>query len=112
MQSQDMRATNRSSESDLQKCWRKSCRNVSRGPLIQVLCLNSMYLLTLSGTPIIFEGQEIGMINIPKSWDIEKEYKDVATQVSHMSLILIVRLYQPYLTEHLEGSGSRCESEQ
>lgn len=54
------------------------------------------YLLTLSGTPIVYEGgefsyaadsnvtltlscaaEEIGMINAPKHWDIEKEYKDV-----------------------------------
>ncbi|KAL8284186.1 hypothetical protein RQP46_004935 [Phenoliferia psychrophenolica] len=37
------------------------------------------YLLTLSGTPIIYQGQELGAINIPKEWSIE-EYKDVFTQ--------------------------------
>ncbi|SCZ87896.1 BZ3500_MvSof-1268-A1-R1_Chr2-3g05364 [Microbotryum saponariae] len=36
------------------------------------------YLLTVSGTPIIYQGQEIGMINCPKSWPMS-EYKDVQT---------------------------------
>ncbi|GAA5949170.1 hypothetical protein JCM3765_003317 [Sporobolomyces pararoseus] len=37
------------------------------------------YLLTLSGSPIIYQGQEIGMINIPKDIDVDKEYCDVDT---------------------------------
>lgn len=37
------------------------------------------YLLTLSGTSIIYQGQEIGMKNAPKDWDIETEYKDIGT---------------------------------
>lgn len=37
------------------------------------------YLLTLSGSTIIYQGQEIGFINAPKDWDIEKEYIDVNT---------------------------------
>ncbi|KDE04133.1 hypothetical protein MVLG_05424 [Microbotryum lychnidis-dioicae p1A1 Lamole] len=37
------------------------------------------FLLTVSGTPIIYQGEEIGMINCPKEWEIEDEYKDVAT---------------------------------
>ncbi|SCV74865.1 BQ2448_7894 [Microbotryum intermedium] len=36
------------------------------------------YLLTVSGTPIIYQGEEIGMINCPKSWPMS-EYKDVQT---------------------------------
>ena len=34
---------------------------------------------TLSGTPYIYQGQEIGMKNAPIEWDIS-EYKDVASQ--------------------------------
>ncbi|KAI9283709.1 glycoside hydrolase superfamily [Umbelopsis sp. AD052] len=34
------------------------------------------FLCTLTGTLFLYQGQEIGMINIPKSWPIE-EYKDV-----------------------------------
>ncbi|BGP06720.1 hypothetical protein JCM10049v2_002544 [Rhodotorula toruloides] len=41
--------------------------------------LIATYLLTLSGSLIIYEGQEIGMINAPKDWDITEEYKDVNT---------------------------------
>ncbi|BGP20095.1 hypothetical protein JCM10213v2_008230 [Rhodosporidiobolus nylandii] len=41
--------------------------------------LLATYLLGLSGSVIIYEGQEIGMINAPKSWDIDVEYKDVNT---------------------------------
>ncbi|POY71041.1 hypothetical protein BMF94_5967 [Rhodotorula taiwanensis] len=33
----------------------------------------STYLLTLSGSIIVYEGQEIGMINAPKDWDIEAD---------------------------------------
>lgn len=36
----------------------------------------ALLLATLSGTLFIYEGQEIGMINVPESWSIE-EYKDV-----------------------------------
>ena len=32
-----------------------------------------------SGTLFIYQGQELGMTNLPKSWPIE-EYKDVETQ--------------------------------
>ncbi|GAA5821069.1 hypothetical protein JCM11251_001947 [Rhodosporidiobolus azoricus] len=41
--------------------------------------LMATYLLTLSGSLIIYQGQEIGMINCPKDWSIEEEYKDVNT---------------------------------
>ncbi|KAM0790381.1 hypothetical protein ACM66B_003263 [Microbotryomycetes sp. NB124-2] len=37
------------------------------------------YLLTLTGTPIIYQGEEIGMQNCPKDWTFEAEYKDVNT---------------------------------
>ncbi|KAL8293323.1 hypothetical protein RQP46_000024 [Phenoliferia psychrophenolica] len=36
------------------------------------------YLLMLSGTPIIYQGQELGLVNIPTSWPME-EYKDCAS---------------------------------
>ena len=32
---------------------------------------------TLNGTLFVYQGEEIGMRNMPKSWDIEKEYKDI-----------------------------------
>ncbi|GAA5844623.1 hypothetical protein JCM9279_002859 [Rhodotorula babjevae] len=41
--------------------------------------LLATHLLTLSGSTIIYQGQEIGMINAPKEWDIDEEYLDVNT---------------------------------
>ncbi|KAL6718046.1 hypothetical protein ACLMJK_004131 [Lecanora helva] len=32
---------------------------------------------TLSGTLFVYQGEELGMRNVPKSWDIIKEYKDI-----------------------------------
>ncbi|KAL8795261.1 MAG: hypothetical protein Q9195_002272 [Heterodermia aff. obscurata] len=32
---------------------------------------------TLCGTLFVYQGEELGMRNVPKSWDIEKEYKDI-----------------------------------
>lgn len=32
----------------------------------------------LAGTPFIYQGQEIGMVNVPKEWPID-EYKDLNT---------------------------------
>ncbi|KAM0750303.1 alpha amylase [Meredithblackwellia eburnea MCA 4105] len=37
------------------------------------------YLLSLSGTPIIYQGEELGMINIPKDVPLS-EYQDVGTK--------------------------------
>jgi len=41
--------------------------------------LLALHNSTLSGTQYIYQGEELGMINMPRSWSIE-EYKDVATQ--------------------------------
>ena len=32
---------------------------------------------TLSGTLFVYQGEELGMRNVPKAWDIEEEYKDI-----------------------------------
>lgn len=39
----------------------------------------ALMVATLSGTLYLYQGQEIGMVNIPLSWPIE-EYKDVSSQ--------------------------------
>jgi glycosidase len=36
----------------------------------------AIFLGFQSGTPFIYQGQEIGMTNVPKDWDLE-EYKDL-----------------------------------
>jgi oligo-1,6-glucosidase len=41
--------------------------------------LIATFLTTLSGTLFVYQGQEIGMVNVPEHWPIE-EYKDVASQ--------------------------------
>ncbi|GHJ89286.1 hypothetical protein NliqN6_5688 [Naganishia liquefaciens] len=41
----------------------------------KLLALNQ---LTLSGTPYVYQGEDIGMSNVPQDWGFE-EYKDVAT---------------------------------
>lgn len=40
--------------------------------------LLAMMLCTLTGTLYIYQGQELGMVNVPKSWPLE-EYKDLET---------------------------------
>lgn len=37
----------------------------------------AILLLSLTGTTFLYQGQELGMLNAPASWDIETEYKDV-----------------------------------
>ena len=32
---------------------------------------------TQNGTLFVYQGEELGMRNVPKSWDIDKEYKDI-----------------------------------
>jgi oligo-1,6-glucosidase len=44
--------------------------------------LLTVFLTTLSGTLFVYQGQEIGMVNVPKNWPIE-EYKDVMSQQAY-----------------------------
>lgn len=44
--------------------------------------LLALMMTTLSGTLFIFQGQELGMKNIPSSWSID-EYKDVLSQTHY-----------------------------
>ena len=39
----------------------------------------AMFLGLQAGTPFIYQGQELGVINVPSEWPIE-EYKDIETQ--------------------------------
>lgn len=34
---------------------------------------------TLGGTLFVYQGEELGMRNVPRTWDIDEEYKDVET---------------------------------
>ncbi|CAK7221068.1 hypothetical protein SCUCBS95973_004370 [Sporothrix curviconia] len=37
----------------------------------------ALMLTTLTGTLFIYQGQEIGMINVPKEWTIDQDYQDI-----------------------------------
>ncbi|KAK3339067.1 glycoside hydrolase superfamily [Neurospora tetraspora] len=37
----------------------------------------ALWQATLTGTIFLYQGQEIGMVNMPEEWPIEREYKDV-----------------------------------
>lgn len=39
--------------------------------------LLTLMLAALTGTLFIYQGQEIGMINVPPAWSIDEEYKDI-----------------------------------
>lgn len=51
-----------------------------------------MFQCTLTGTLFIFQGQEIGLCNVPKEWSAD-EYKDVASQN------VSPRLFTPFTTQ-------------
>ncbi|MCJ1480297.1 hypothetical protein MMC06_000452 [Schaereria dolodes] len=39
--------------------------------------LLALMQITLSGTLYVYQGEELGMRNVPRSWDPEKDYKDI-----------------------------------
>ncbi|KAK0623635.1 glycoside hydrolase superfamily [Immersiella caudata] len=57
---------------------RSVSRYASDAPEYRVLSAKmlAMMMTALTGTLFIYQGQEIGMINVPKAWSIE-EYKDI-----------------------------------
>ncbi|KAK3704664.1 hypothetical protein LTR37_013763 [Vermiconidia calcicola] len=56
-------------------------------------CLAAMQC-TLSGTLFIYQGEEIGQANLPRSWGIE-EYKDIASQAYFSEELASRRVKQP-----------------
>jgi oligo-1,6-glucosidase len=42
--------------------------------------LLALWLIGQTGSLFLYQGQEIGMINAPASWDVSEEYKDVESQ--------------------------------
>ncbi len=44
--------------------------------------------LSLAGTPYVYQGDELGMINLPWEWDIS-EYKDLVTQGHYAKWVLL-----------------------
>ncbi|KAL6415599.1 Alpha-glucosidase [Ilyonectria robusta] len=58
------RAVNRFGDASTPEWWLKSSKTIA------------LWQATLTGTLFLYQGQEIGMTNMPKSWGIE-EYKDI-----------------------------------
>jgi glycosidase len=61
--------------------------------------LLALMQVTLGGTLFVYQGEEIGMRNIPKEWDIAKEYKDVETQ-NYWNKVNKVWFGNPELLQH------------
>jgi alpha-glucosidase len=61
------RAVSRFGDTSSPELWRASARTLA------------LWQATLTGTLFLYQGQEIGMINMPESWGIE-EYKDVESR--------------------------------
>ncbi|KAH6877359.1 glycoside hydrolase superfamily [Thelonectria olida] len=58
------RAVDRFGDSSTLHWWLRSCKTIA------------LWQATLTGTLFLYQGQEIGMTNMPKSWGVE-EYKDI-----------------------------------
>ncbi|TGJ81054.1 hypothetical protein E0Z10_g7697 [Xylaria hypoxylon] len=54
---------------------------------------------TLGGTLFVYQGEEIGMRNIPKEWDVAKEYKDIET-INYWNKVNDVYAGSPELVQH------------
>ncbi|KAI1750430.1 glycoside hydrolase family 13 protein [Xylaria castorea] len=61
--------------------------------------LLALMQVTLGGTLFVYQGEEIGMRNIPKEWDIAKEYKDIETQ-NYWKKVNAVWADSPELLQH------------
>ncbi|KAI9158148.1 alpha-glucosidase [Paramyrothecium foliicola] len=61
------RAVSRFGDTSSPEWWSKSAKTIA------------LWQATLTGTLFLYQGQEIGMTNMPKEWDIE-EYKDVESK--------------------------------
>jgi len=79
-------------------CPRSIARFASESPEYRTssAALLAIHNSTLSGTQFVYQGEELAMINMPRSWPIE-EYKDVATQ----------NYYHEELEERREKSGKQ-----
>ncbi|CAH6722836.1 alpha-glucosidase [[Candida] jaroonii] len=63
--------------------------------------------MTLTGTLFIYQGQEIGMTNLPRSWGIE-EYKDIETLNAYNDLVKrnnITDKNDPKLVEFMDAAA-------
>lgn len=59
------RAVSRFGDDSTPESWEASAKTIA------------LWQATLTGTIFLYQGQEIGMVNMPKDWKVEEEYKDV-----------------------------------
>lgn len=69
-------------------------------------------LALMSGTPFIYQGQELGMRNVPKEWGIE-EYKDIDCLNHWRGCVLVSNLFpnSRYLSEVLTEQCRRLANQ-
>jgi len=68
------RAVSRFGDTSTRELWNRSAKTIA------------LWQATLTGTLFLYQGQEIGMTNMPKSWGIE-EYKDVESSGFHAEAV-------------------------
>jgi oligo-1,6-glucosidase len=76
-------------------------------PELRTLSAKMLAILetTLSGTLYMYQGEELGMVNFPRSWGIE-EYKDVASVNYYNKWVLILYHSHSYISPCLSLSSS------
>lgn len=66
----------------------------------------AILLLSLSGTPIIYQGQELGCTNLPKDWPLS-EYIDPPSQMQMRNVKAAIQAGNTEVT--LEGSWASLQ---
>ena len=71
----------------------------------------AMLEVAQTGTLYIYQGEEIGMANVPRSWPIE-EYKDVATinyyiRSAFTTCLLLLNFTKMYVIAQCPGRADR-----
>ncbi|KAH6664393.1 alpha amylase [Plectosphaerella plurivora] len=61
----------------------------------------SLMLCSLTGTLFVYQGQEIGMVNVPREWPVE-EYQDIAS-VNHYRALEASKVSDESLRQALDG---------
>ena len=51
----------------------------------------ALLLTTLTGTLFIYQGQEIGMINVPREWTIDEDYQDIESVNFYHTAVKVAR---------------------
>lgn len=65
---------------------------------VAVAKMLALHMITQSGTLLLYQGQEIGMVNMPKDWPIE-EYKDPLTQIYWQNVNKAIKDGRDYTVE-------------